>query len=291
MKNLIILGGATFDSIIHLEEFPESIPQTIHQCDFFEAVGSTGVGKAVNLCRLGFNTSLYAMIGDDIYGGVIRHYLEKFPLHFSPIIDPKGTERHVNIMNSRGERISIFLTTTTSKPDIDYTQFIVPIKNADVVVLNIIDHCREFIPLLKEQNKDIWTDLHDYDGSSDYHQDFINAADYVFVSSDNLKDYKTTMMQIMALGKKLVVCTHGKLGATLLTPNGEWLETSIRGDFSLVDSNGAGDAFFSGFLYGYYNHFSLSECMDFGHICGGLCVSTKEISHPKLSESLLRSFF
>jgi aryl-phospho-beta-D-glucosidase BglC (GH1 family) len=77
--------------------------------------------------------------------------------------------------------------------------------------------------LLKKYNKEVWTDLHDYNEGNPYHKDFIDAADYVFLSSDNLSDYKSTMQDIMSRNKKLVVCTHGKKGASALTSELKWV--------------------------------------------------------------------
>ena len=68
MKNVFIAGGASFNSIIYLPDFPEPIPQTIHKCNYTETIGSTGSGKALNLAKLGFSVSLHAMLGDDRYG-------------------------------------------------------------------------------------------------------------------------------------------------------------------------------------------------------------------------------
>jgi sugar/nucleoside kinase (ribokinase family) len=39
------------------------------------------------------------------------------------------------------------------------------------------------------------------------------------------------------------------------------------------DSTGAGDAFLAGFLYGLYHDCSAQECVLFGNITGGKCVT------------------
>lgn len=288
--NLLILSGASFDSIVYLDAFPKPEPRTIHQCRFSENVGSTGVGKAANLCRLGFKTTLHAMIGDDFYGEKIKSFFSDKPVRFLYFILPSGTERHVNIMNKDGQRISVFVNPTPDAPDFDYRSLDSAIRDSEKVVLNIVNYARNFIPALQKHKKEIWTDLHDYDGVSTYHQDFIDAAHYVFLSSDNLVDYRKTMGEIMQTGKKLVVCTHGKKGATALQADGKWLETPVIKDFTLVDSNGAGDAFFSGFFYGHYRQYELEKCMLLGHILGGLCISSPLISPENLEIELVEAY-
>jgi sugar/nucleoside kinase (ribokinase family) len=101
-KNILIISGASYDSIVYLDKFPEPLPQTIHESVFSEGPGSTGVGKASNLCHLGFNTSLQILVGDDYYGKQIRDFLSGKPVNQLVDIDPKGTERHVNLMNKTG---------------------------------------------------------------------------------------------------------------------------------------------------------------------------------------------
>jgi sugar/nucleoside kinase (ribokinase family) len=155
------------------------------------------------------------------------------------------------------------------------------------VVLNIVDYCRNFIPLLKENNKEIWTDLHDYDGENAYHQDFIVASDFIFMSSDNLPDYQDCMMRLIENGKKLLVCTHGSKGASLLTAQKQWIHTPVMDGFERVDTNGAGDAFFAGFLYGYTRNLSLDICMKAGHIVAGACITSPELAFPGLSENFI----
>ncbi|AMC10096.1 kinase [Lutibacter profundi] len=287
MKSIFISGGASYNSVIALDEFPQVIPQTIHHCHFNETIGNTGAGKTLTLSKLGFKTIFHSLIGNDIYGEKVRSFLQEPNLHFISDVDLNGTERHLNIMNSRGERISIFINPSTDEPKIDYQKFQKYITNADYVVINISNYSRNLLPICKQLNKEIWTDLHDYDGKNSYHQDFIDASDYIFLSSDNLPDYKPFMIQQVTKGKKLVVCTHGKGGATAYTHKGEWVEVPIINNYVMKNTNGAGDAFFSGFLYGFSKGYDTKKCMQFGTISAGLCIESELIANINLSETLI----
>ena len=55
--------------------------------------------------------------------------------------------------------------------------------------------------------------------------------------------------------------------------NGEFTRVSSIAEFSRVDSTGAGDAFLAGFLYGLYHERPLRDCILFGNITGGKCVT------------------
>ncbi len=289
MKNIFIIGGASYNSVITLDEFPKAIPQTIHNCHFNETIGNTGAGKALTLSKLGFNTTFHSLIGDDSFGEKVTSLLQEPNLNFITDIDSKGTERHLNIMNSRGERISIFMNSSSDNLNSDYSKFETYLITSDYIVVNITNYCRNILPICKKLKKPIWTDLHDYDGKNEYHQDFINASDYIFLSSDNLPDYKPFMEAQIENGKKLVVCTHGKSGATAYTKDREWIEVPIIDNYKLKNSNGAGDSFFSGFLYGFSKGYDTKKCMQFGTVISGLCIESEMITNNKLNKTLIES--
>lgn len=289
VKKVLIIGGTTFDSIIYLKSLPKPEPQTIHYAPFNETLGSTGAGKALNLSRLNVNNTLHSIIGDDQWGGKIVKGLNKAGVNFVYDIDPMGTERHINLMDENGNRISIFVTQSSFKLDLDMARIEELIKECDIIVLNIIGYTKQLIPLIKKYNKLVWTDLHDYNIGNPYHEEYIDIADYIFVSSDNMKDYKPVMESWMARGKEFVVCTHGKGGSTTLSKDGRWIETPIINDYKFKDANGAGDSFFSGFLYGFLKGKSIEDCLKFGTICAGLCITSSELAFEGLSEAMLEA--
>jgi sugar/nucleoside kinase (ribokinase family) len=291
MKKILVLGGVSFNMMIYLEQFPQPCAQTLFSQGYHETVGSTGAGKALNLTKLGFDVTLHGMIGDDEYGRNIRRFFANSNINFLNNIDPAGTKRHVNLMDKEGGRISIFINSGTFEPDVDWSHLEPFIANTDLVVLNIVNYGRYAIPLLKKHGKEIWCDIHTYDGQEAYQRDFIDAADVLFFSSEDMVDYRPFMQEQIDDGKKLVVCTHGREGSTTFTADRQWIETPIipAYDAAKVDTNGAGDAIFAGVLYGYANDFPVQKQLQFGTITAGLCVTAKELAHPDLNESLVAS--
>jgi len=291
MKKVFIAGGVSIDSIIYLPEFPAPIPQTIHECRFSETIGSTGSGKALNLCRLGFDVHLHAMIGNDDFGRTAIEMLKHPNISFRYDISAGGTERHTNLMNAKGERISIFTQNIAENPEINYRQFIPFINDADYVVVNLSGYSKRILPMVKEMGKPVWTDLHDYDGLNPWHDDFVKHSDYIILSSDNMPDFRPFMNRMMDKGKELVVVTHGKKGSTGLGKDGKWLEVEALPGIELVDSNGAGDAYFSGFLYGHANGYKLLKSMQTGSIAGAMCINSPHLFHPDLSHAAIESLY
>lgn len=291
MTPVLILGGTTYDHIVYLEQFPSPVPQTIHEARFQETTGSTGSGKALCLRKLEVPSSLYSLLGDDLYGHRIINSLQKAGVDFKYDIDPAGTERHVNLMNAAGNRISMFITQSSAMPPYNQAKVEEMLANSGMLVLNIIAYCKEFIPLLKGYTKPIWTDLHDYTDKNPYHEPFIDAASTIFLSSDNLTDYKQTMQELISRGKQLVICTHGGAGSTALTATGEWIEEPALSGFRIVDTNGAGDNYFAGFLYAWLKGRSIRESMRYGTICGTLCITSAKLVAEELSVTRLEEAY
>lgn len=286
MQRVFVIGGTTFDHIVYLNNLPSATPQTIHHAPMQETCGSTGTGKAVALKKLGVPNTLYSVFGNDSYGQIIKLFLAKEGVDLLYTIDAIGTERHINLMDKEGRRISMFVTQSSEEIMHPYKQIEQCCQDADVIVLNIISYCKQLIELVKKSNKPVWTDLHDYDGNSTYHTPFIDAALYIHLSSDNLDNYQEVMHRFIANGKKLVVCTHGKKGASLLTEKGEWIEHAAL-EMNVVDSNGAGDSFFAGFLFGWLQQLPLKKCMQYGTICGAFTVADYAITCKDLSQQFL----
>ncbi len=289
MQKIFIIGGTTFDHIVHLPQLPQPVPHTIHKAVFHEGTGSTGAGKALNMHKLGIPLQLYSVLGNDVYGKMIVEDLQRNGIDAFYDIDEAGTERHVNLMDEEGNRISIFITQSSEQINHNTTAIQNAMDKADVLVLNIIAYCKNIVPMVMASGKPVWTDLHDYDGKNTYHDPFIRASQYIHLSSDNLPDYKPVMQRLINEGKKLVICTHGKQGATLLTPEDEWIGQKAFTQFPLVDANGAGDAFFSGFLFGWLQQLPLQQCMKYGAVCAALCIGSKQLAAENLSAELLHT--
>lgn len=289
MKDVLVLGGVSYNTMIYTDEFPQARSHTVYPRRFYETVGSTGAGKALNLCRLDFAVTLFGLVGEDEFAPRVIRPLTAAGIHFIHGLDPAGTKRHVNLMNAEGGRISIFIVPGTYEVAVDWAALEPVIARCDFVALNILNFCRSAIPLLRQHGKEIWVDLHDYDGRNPHHHDFIHAADVLLFSSDQIPDYRPFMQDCVAQGKEIVICTHGRQGATALTRDGQWLETPIIDAYQRHDTNGAGDAFFSGVLYGRAQGYDWPRCLRLGAVVSGLCITSAELAYEELSAELVEA--
>jgi len=289
MKKVLVLGGASYDEIIRLDRLPDGTSRTVFGTGW-RTVGSTGAGKALNLTKLGVPNTLHATIGDDPDGHAIRTFLEGRGVNVVYDAVPV-TDHHVNLMDGEGRRLSIFTIPEREQPVLDLARLEKLIASHDVIVLNIIPYTKQLIPLIKKHKKEVWTDLHDYVPGNPYYDDFIAASEVIFLSSEQAPDHLRLMDQWLSAGKRAVVVTHGKDGAAAKTADGPLLYEPIINTYQLVDANGAGDAFFAGFLYGYLKGEPISKCLCYGTIAGGVTVSSRELVAEELSPDYVETMY
>lgn len=289
MKKILVVGGASYDLSIYVDKLPDGNPGSIFSTKSIQNIGGTGAGKSLNFEKLGFETFFHSFIGDDKEGQIIRDYFNTTKIKFLAEKDEKSTLRFTNIIDKDGKRISIFTAYNTFEPVYDRKHLKQIIKECDYLVLNIMNYARFLIEDAKIYNKEIWCDIHDYDGKNEYHQDFIDGSDYIFMSSEGVDDYKNLMKKFIDEGKKLVVCTHGKNGASVLTASGEYIEEPIIDSYEKMDVNGAGDSFFAGFLYAFSKEYDVKKCMRFGTINGGLCITSPDLMFGDLSPEYIEN--
>jgi acarbose 7IV-phosphotransferase len=283
-----VLGGAAWNRMIHVERLPDGRNATIHPLRHHEAIGGAGAGKAMNLARLGVTVTLHAGIGDDEAGRRVRAGLEAAGVDLRATPDPTGTAQHVNLMDPAGGRVSIMLA--NGSPDLPFDQAALAdsMADADVVVVDLAPWTRRAIQLARASGRPIWTDLHDHDGAKAWHAPFIDAADVVFVSHDRLPSPTAFLGSLIDRGKRLAVCTMAAAGAIALDAEGAY-QVPAMSDVEIVDTNGAGDAFFAGVLFGVLSGEPLERALRYGAIAGGLAVTSPDLASADLAPERLGS--
>ena len=283
VPTVFIAGPVSWNLLVHTEVLPRPEPHTVFAQWHAETLGGTSAGKAVNLRQLGVDVALSTLLGDDDPGRRILQRLRAAGVEVIAGRSGTGSERHVNLMDATGSRVSIYLTlpvavSTGSDTDITRNRQDAALAAADVVVVDLADHSRRFLAAARTSGKPIWCDLHDYDGRSSFHAEFRDAADVIFVSGERLPDPYRFLRDQIAGGKQLAVCTRGADGAVALNAEGEMLEVAAQPVQDLVDTNGAGDAFFAGFLAAHLDGRSLRDCLGRAVRVAASCVRSRDLA-------------
>jgi sugar/nucleoside kinase (ribokinase family) len=286
---VVVLGGAAWNRMIHVERLPDGRGATIHPRWHHEAIGGSAAGKAMNFARLGVDVILHAGIGDDEPGRQVRAGLEAAGVDLRATLDPTGTAQHVNLMDPTGGRISIMLANGSPDLPFDETAVADSMAGADVLVADLAPWTSRVLSLARASGRPIWTDLHDHDGAKPWHAPFIDAADVVFVSHDRLASPAAFLESLIDQGKRLAVCTMAEAGAIALDADRRSYAVPAVADVQIVDANGAGDAFFAGVLFGVLSGEPLERALRFGSVAGGLAVTSADLASPDLTPERLRA--
>jgi sugar/nucleoside kinase (ribokinase family) len=274
----LVVGGVAWNTMVYLDELPAARPGTVFARGCRDAVGSSGAGKALNLRALGVDVTLWGLLGDDEWGEKVRRAMAAADVDLVTNTDPAGTMRHVNLMDAHGDRLSIFANAGTHEIAVDVGAVEAAASEADLVAVTIMQHCRQFLPLFDRLGCDLWIDIHDYDGVDAHHAEFIEAADHLQMSSIAMADWRSFLEARVAAGTTTAVCTHGAAGASGLSAADGWVDVPAQPVDAVVDTNGAGDAFFAGFAHAWLGGEGLVAAMH-----RGTAAATASVRSPGLA--------
>lgn len=243
--SVVVCGPASWNHLIRLDRLPEPVPHMQFATGSTWTVGGTSAGKAVHLNALGVDVVLHAQLGDDEAGTRVADALARarVALRRHP---SAATEQHVNLMTDAGERVSLYVATPSAADAAAVEAAARDVADAQVAVVDLspfgaaLLHGRTWAT-------PVWTDLHDYDGRSAFHEPFLRAAEVVFLNDDATDDPWGLIEECVRRGPRLAVCTRGAAGAIAVDAAGARYEVAAV-PTRVVDTNGAGDAFFAGFL-------------------------------------------
>lgn len=243
---VVVCGPASWNHLIALDHLPEPVPHMQHARRSWHTVGGTSAGKALHLAGLGVGVRLWAQFGGDEDGARLRERLRHAGVVVEAIASEQ-TERHVNLMAVGGGRVSLYVS-TPSTPSADAVEAVASaVAAADLAVIDLSELGRLVLETLPTPQTPLWMDLHDYDGSAAFHEPFLRAAEGVFMNDDATDDPWRLMASCLERGPRLAVCTLGAKGAIALEADGTRHEVAAV-PATVVDTNGAGDAFMAGFV-------------------------------------------
>jgi sugar/nucleoside kinase (ribokinase family) len=269
---VLVAGPVSWNRIVHLDALPDPRPHTVFARSHTDTVGGTSAGKALNLVALGAEVALATVLGDDVEGDLARAGLEHRHLALLAEASVGGTEQHLNLMDATGGRVSVYLR--LPEPPVHPVHEAALAAALDACAVAVIDLAEASRPLLSRARcagRPVWCDVHDYDGEAAFHRDWVDAADVLFLNDDGMANPLPFMRSRVAAGTSLVVCTQGARGATAVTATDE-LHVPVRPVDDAVDTNGAGDAFFSGFLVATLAGQGLAAAMEAGHRQAAACL-------------------
>ncbi|WP_330177580.1 carbohydrate kinase family protein [Streptomyces sp. NBC_01498] len=261
------------DTVVRVDSLPVPLADSVGVGPIREWPGQTGGNVALGCQALGLNVKFLDFIGDDWTGSQVREHLTKGGVDFDGLISPAGTRRAVNLVERTGRRMSLHDARDPDDLRMPRDFYLPYLRRARHVHLSITNFTRFLFDDIVEQGVPVSTDLHDWDGIDAYHREFAYRADLVFLSAAGAGErIAAVMREILREGRaQAVVATAGAGGSYLLTREGSRTPRPVPATVPpapVVDSNGAGDAYVAGFLYGRLAGRDLEDCARLGAVAG-----------------------
>jgi sugar/nucleoside kinase (ribokinase family) len=265
--DLLVVGGAGIDTIVRVADLPMPYADSVMVEPVISYVAHTGTGVALGSQALGLKTKFIDLIGEDREGARIVERFAAAGLDFSWLPAPLGTRRAVNLVSiADGRRMSYYDAREAAgerMPEGFYEPWLADTRHVHVSIMN---YARHLLPAARRLGVSISTDLHAWDGAAEHQKDFAYTADVVFLSAAALGERRDAVIaDVFVRGRaEIVVATDGARGAYLGYLGRVKHFPAATPPAPVVDSNGAGDAFVSGFLSGWLAGADLDTCMERG---------------------------
>lgn len=280
--HILVCGPVSWNTLVYLDRLPEPRPHMQFALEDFETVGGTSAGKALHLSGLGRQVACHTVLGDDAEAGRLRSVLAAAGIEVVARAVPGASERHLNLMTRAGERVSLYLSVPAfSAPDV--AQFEALAVDAAALVMDLSETSRSLLSPAAATRIPIWTDVHDYDGRSEFHEPFLRAASYIFMNADGMSEPLAFMRARVEAGARAVVCTLGADGAMAFDADGVHRVNAVAVD--VRDTNGAGDAFLAGYLDATLSGASTDAALTSAASQAAVALGTKHL-HPSLDALL-----
>ncbi len=273
--NILLIGEIVID-IIHTSKNKNK--ETI--------IGGSPYNICKNLTKMGINNRFYGAVGNDYYGKKVLSQIEYFKINAEIQISDKATS-YVNLNQTISSPIPIFNRSADNciyfnnklKADAEnakilhFTYWPISKNPSRDTILRLIDKAKanktligfdpNYHPLLDNDENGIKTI-----------KDIINKVDIIKPSLDDSirifgkKSINDFLDIYESLGAKIIIMTLGKDGL-IIRYKGENLKmTSVATE--IIDSTGAGDAFWSGFYSGIIKKLTIKKSLELGLICSAL---------------------
>ncbi|MFH0241654.1 carbohydrate kinase family protein [Streptomyces sp. HK10] len=271
--DVLVVGGGGVDTVVRVGSLPVPLADSVHVGPVEEHPGHTGGYVALGARALGLRTAFVDFVGEDWPGTLVRERMAEGGVEFFPLISPAGTRRAVNLVDAAGRRMSFYDGRDPAGLRMPRDFHLPHLRRARHVHLSIVDFARFLYDDIEALGVPVSTDLHDWDGLADHHREFALRSDLVFLSAAGAGEGTPALMrEILREGRaEAVVATAGAEGAYVLArdtgPDPHHVPAAVP-PAPVVDSNGAGDAFACGFLYGRLAGRDVLECARLGTVAG-----------------------
>lgn len=300
MHKVMCIGSV----LINIKVFcAENIKQDAYQKGSVKIIpGGVAYCMAVNMAHLDFFTSIVTVVGDDVFGKFLENNLinKKVDTTLFYVNPDSETAVFSALADNNGVSYCVYDTSIFQHIGID-TKIIEYINknaiNTLVIDSNISESVMDRLYTLK-QEKDFfifqnatspelalkskpYISLIDLFACNEYEAE-------VIIGQKANPDH-VTAEKFIKMGYKKFIITFGRKGVLVCISNKIWIEEPLKTE-KIIDTIGAGDAFASGFLFGYLNDEKIDNCIKYGLVCAKETLATVYDTSEAIDIELLKQY-
>jgi len=292
-KYVVVIGGSNMDiagfcssEIIGNDSNPGQVKLSF---------GGVGRNIAENLVKLGVETKLISIVGNDFYGKRISEDCLKVGIDISllKMVSDQRTSVYLSIIENNGD-MNVAISDMDIINHLDETylnKHASIIKNASAVVVDT-NLSKEVLEMIAENfGKHLFLDTVSTTKTKKvkeclhlFHTIKPNRWEAEILTGfplDTQKNIQKAVKYFIDLGVQQVFISFGKEGVAFGTQ--KQFDFFKPSPVKSVNETGAGDAFMSGLVYGYLNKLDITETVRFATTASALTIENENTINPELS--------
>jgi acarbose 7IV-phosphotransferase len=272
--DVLVIGGSGVDTIVRVDELRVPTGDYVPVPAIRDYVAHSGNGAALGFHALGLSTRFIDYLGDDEQGALIRARYAARGLDFRTLPAPAGTPRSVNLVDRQGRRFSFYDGRHPDDLRLPAGFYQPHVAQARHVHVSRSHFNQDIFPDLVAADVTVSTDLHAWDGQDASAHPYAFQSDFVFMSAATVREKAPRVLEeVIERGRAIVaVATDGENGGFVAArglPGVQRFRAAVPApERPVVDSNGAGDAFATAFLFAWFQSADVERSVTAGALAG-----------------------
>lgn len=281
LSSVIGFGALNLDKIYRVDKIPRADEEGFVK-DLQLIPGGSAANTIVGLSRLGLETAYIGKLGNDAEGEILLSDLIKENVNSKAIIRGEGRSGTATILVDDAGNRAILVdpgvndTIRYEEIDLDFVKKYKLIHLTSFICKNGLDSFNSQQRIVEE------FEIVSFDPGMPYAErgakEMIKILKRTTIFLPNKTeiermfeiDYKSAAEECLSLGIDFVVVKLGSEGCWVKTLNKELQVKAFN--VKVVDTTGAGDAFNTGFIYGFLRGKDLETCAKMGNYVASICI-------------------
>ncbi len=254
MEKILVSGLINIETTLKIDQFPlQYYPVTYPFHGIQSTISGVGLNLAKALTILGSEVNFLSIIGNE---QLIRTELSSLGIDDTSILaDLQDTAQSVILFDNSGKRQIHTDLKDIQEQAFPKHLFEKALNNSQIALLCNINFNRHLLDVASHRQIPIATDVHAISQIDDeYNQEFMAAANILFLSHENLQEPPTSFIQRLWLhyNNQIIVIGMGEHGAMIaLKKENRIFHIPAIQVRPIINTIGAGDALFSSFVFTY----------------------------------------